>query len=205
MNRNINNHTDRIKFMKWLEEMDDSHPLYKRIEFVTMQVCEKNSSEMNYKNICRKFISFDLRDDDLMLEVGKMVKPFGFLQHYQEKFVNSRFSFFRIWCEKGFADRGREFLRRLYKDNPEKFSDLEFSHEKNSMFLVRCKYSLSQMTSQKQIFLKDESEQKMLGDMANFRKKAEDSERMMNTERAFVNEFSGENREGKNLLSDKSE
>ena len=117
----------------WLaDEMTESHPLFHKVQYVTVQSCERNQAEIRYKNINRKFIPFDLRDYHLMVLVGLSIKPFGFLQHLQNYFADSRFGLLKVWAEGAIARRGENNLRHLYLTHPEKFFEIEFENAKST-------------------------------------------------------------------------
>src|SRR3989339_1287518 len=118
--------------MLWLsEELDELHPLFNNIQYITQQSCERQDTEMNYKDINRKYISFDFRDNELMLSVGKTVKPFGFFENLHDYLIHSNIRFFRVWAEKAIAKRGELHLRKLYLKCPEKFFNVEFQNNRN--------------------------------------------------------------------------
>lgn len=141
------------------EKIFESEELSKKIEFVTLQSSERRDEEIRYKNVNRKLIIFDLSDIQMMLELGKMLRPYGMQENFENKMLTSKVNAFRIWAEKKLAKRAENFLRMLYLKHPEKFSKVEYENsKKKSMKLLKCNYILSEMTSQKSISLKDERE-----------------------------------------------
>ena len=141
------------------EKIFESEELSKKIEFVTLQSSERRDEEIRYKNVNRKLIIFDLSDIQMMLALGKMLRPYGMQENFENKMLTSKVNAFRIWAEKKIAKRAENFLRLLYLKHPEKFSKVEYENsKKKSMRLLKCNYILSEMTSQKSISLKDERE-----------------------------------------------
>lgn len=139
------------------EKIFSSKELSKRIEFQTVQSSERRDEEIRYKNINRKMIVFDLSDIQMMLELGKMLQPYGLNENFENKMLESNVAAFRIWAEKKIAKRGENFLRVLYLKHPEKFGKVEYEHsKKKKMRLLKANYILSELTSHKSISLKDE-------------------------------------------------
>lgn len=139
------------------EKIFSSKALSKKIEFVTVQSSERRDEEIRYKNINRKMIVFDLSDIGTMLELGKLLRPYGLTENFENKMLESKVATFRIWAEKKLARRAENFLRVLYLKHPEKFGKIEYEHsKKKKMRLAKASYILSELTSQKSISLKDE-------------------------------------------------
>lgn len=125
-----------------------------KTEFMMIQSCERRKDAMLYKNINRKFLSFNLENHEQMVQVGVTLKPFGFFQHIQHKAIRSRIELLRIWAETRIAKRGAKYIRNLYRECPEKFFDLHFNMEGSPITeMCQCKYILSDNTSQKTISL----------------------------------------------------
>ncbi|NRA89977.1 MAG: hypothetical protein HRU43_02455 [Simkaniaceae bacterium] len=141
------------------EKIFASEELSKRIEFQTVQSSERRDEEVRYVNVNRKMIVFDLSDVQLMLELGKMLQPYGLNENFENKMLKSNIAAFRIWAEKKIAKRAEDFLRVLYLKHPEKFGKVEYENSKRKkMRLSKANYILSELTSQKSISLKDERE-----------------------------------------------
>jgi len=139
------------------EKIFESDKLSKKVEFVTVQSSERRDEEIRYKNVNRKMIVFDLSDIGMMLELGKLLKPYGLNENFENKMLDSKVAAFRIWAEKKIAKRAENYLRVLYLKHPEKFGKIEYEHSKKKrMRLAKANYILSEMTSQKSISLKDE-------------------------------------------------
>ncbi len=138
------------------EKIFESEELSKKIEFVTLQSSERKDEEIRYKNVNRKQIIFDLSDIQMMLELGRVLQPYGLNENFENKMLNSKVQAFRIWAEKKLAKRAENFLRLLYLKHPEKFTKVEYEHtKKKRMKIAKCSYVLSELTSQKSISLKD--------------------------------------------------
>jgi hypothetical protein len=186
----------------WLEtDLDENNPLIRKIEYMTMQSCERRESEIHYRNITRKYITFDLRDGVLMSQVGRTLKPFGVKQFLQNKFADSGFFLFRIWAEKGLARRGENHLKGLYKKHPDKFFDVEFDRASSSsaMNLLKCSYIIDEMASQKRVCLKEQAGQIAQDDYV---KKVKEYEQSVHSQHQLVNQFNKEeNAETEALLS----
>ncbi|QVL56999.1 MAG: hypothetical protein KFB93_06350 [Simkaniaceae bacterium] len=139
------------------EKIFASDALAKKVEFVTVQSSERRDEEIRYKNVNRKMIVFDLSDVGMMLELGKLLKPYGLNENFENKMLESKVSAFRIWAEKRIAKRAEAYLRVLYLKHPEKFGTIEYENSKNKrMRLAKANYILSEMMSQKSISLKDD-------------------------------------------------
>lgn len=139
------------------EKIFASDELSKKVEFITVQSSERRDEEIRYKNVNRKMIVFDLSDTGMMLELGKLLKPYGLNENFENKMLSSKVAAFRIWAEKKIAKRAENYLRVLYLKHPEKFGKIEYEHSKKKrMRLAKANYILSEMTSQKSISLKDE-------------------------------------------------
>jgi len=177
----------------WLEEeINDNHPLAKKIEFMTLQSCERSEIAIHYKHINRKFIAFDLRDRTLMKLVGKTLKPFGFWQHLHDFFVDSKFRMLRIWSDIALAKRGEDHLRSLYLKHPEKFFNIEFADAHSlKMSLTKGSFVISEMRSEKKVSL-HENQNSFATDMEEYRKRIRHEEERMEQEENLVNEFSPE-------------
>lgn len=124
-----------------------------KTEFMMIQSCERRRDEMLYKRTNRKFLNFNIDNKQQMAQVGKSLKPFGFLQTMQHKAFASRIELLRIWAETRLAKRGEQYLRKLYRESPEKFFDVRFTMGNARMRLSECKYILSDNSSQKTISL----------------------------------------------------
>ncbi|MBX9923162.1 MAG: hypothetical protein K2Y01_03535 [Rhabdochlamydiaceae bacterium] len=146
--------------MLWLsEELKESHPLFNSVQYVTQQSCERQETEMNYKDINRKFISFDLRDKAMMLLVGMTVKPFGFFENMHDYLIDSSIRFFRVWAEKAIAKRGEIHLRKLYMKHPEKFFNVEFENKKStSTKLAKGCYIINEICNVKRVSLHEKEQ-----------------------------------------------
>ncbi len=148
----------------WLEsDIPENHPLLRKIEYMTMQSCERKEAEIYYKNINRKYITFDLRDGKLMALVGETLEPFGLKQSLEHQWLHSKWAFFRIWAEKELAKRGKQHIRDLYRNHPEKFFDVEFDglSKGSSMHLLKCNYIIDETASQKRVCLKEYSQEQI--------------------------------------------
>lgn len=143
--------------MDFERKLFDSKPLTKRIEFVTIQASEQTEAAVRYKNTNRKQIQFDLGDAAIMLALGQILRPYGVMELLENKMASSKVEFFRFWGEKQLAKRGKAFLMSLYMKSPEKFSKVELKGNKR-MQLARGTFTISELTSQKTISLKDEKE-----------------------------------------------
>ena len=95
----------------------------------------------------------------MMLELGRMLRPYGMNENFENKMLDSKVAPFRIWAEKKIARRAESFLRVLYLKYPEKFAKIEYENtKKKKMRLARVNYILSELISQKSISLKDNRE-----------------------------------------------
>lgn len=169
---------------------DDRNEAFKS-EFMMVQSCERRRDEMHYKNINRKFLSFNLENNQQMAQVGRALKPFGFFQNLQQKAVQSRVEWLRIWAETRLAKRGSKYLRRLFRESPEKFFDVSFNMEGSPiMELSQCKYILSDNTSQKTISLS--SEESVSGEMLHIRKQLLAREGAFAEEQKLAKDFTPE-------------
>lgn len=146
--------------MLWLaEELEESHPLFNKVQYITQQSCERQEMEMNYKDINRKYIAFDLRDKELMLAVGKTINPFGFFENLHNYLIDSSISFFRVWAEKAIAKRGEAHLRKLYLKHPEKFFNVEFQNNRNvNAKLAKCSYIINEICNVKRVSLHEKEQ-----------------------------------------------
>lgn len=183
----------------WLEEnIDENSPLMKRVEYVTLQSCEKRDTEVHYKNVSRKYLVLDLRDGKLMAEVGRTVDPFGFEEHLQDRFADS-FFLAKVWAEKGLAKRGRRHIKSLYRKYPEKFFDVTFER---TLDLVKCSYIIDEMTSQKRISVKEEWENKgLLAPMDEYLNKIKNYEEIIKQQQHLISQATSEPRdESSNVL-----
>jgi hypothetical protein len=179
-----------IKSIKRLCMFNDRNEAFKS-EFMMVQSCERRRDEMYYKNVNRKYLNFNLENNLQMAQVGKALKPFGFVQNLQHKAVHSRLEWFRIWAEARLARRGAKYLRRLYRENPEKFFDINFKREGSPVTeLSQCKYILSDNTSQKTISLV--SDEGVSGDMLQIRKELLSKEKTLEDEQKLAKEFTPE-------------
>jgi len=139
------------------EKIFASEELSRRIEFQTVQSSERRDEEIRYKNVNRKMLVFDLNDTQMMIDLGKMLKPYGFNENFENKMLESKVAAFRIWSEKKIAKRAANFIRILYLKHPEKFGKIEYEHSrKKKMRLAKANYILSELTSHKTISLKDD-------------------------------------------------
>lgn len=173
-----------------------------KTEFMMIQSCERRKDAMIYKNINRKFLSFNLENHQQMVQVGVTLKPFGFFQNLQQKAIGSRIEFLRIWAETRLAKRGAAYLRRLYRENPDKFFDIQFNMEGTPiMLLSQCKYILSDNTSQKTISLLNE--ESFPDEMQQIRKQLLAKEATLAQEQKLAEEFTPEVDEEGNLLGHK--
>lgn len=158
-----------------------------KTEFMMIQSCERRRDEMLYKKTNRKFLNFNIENKQQMAQVGRSLKPFGFLQTMQHKAIGSRIELFRIWAETRLAKRGAQYLRSLYRETPDKFFDVLFTMGGSRMQLSQCKYILSDSSSQKTIslvnddFFNDEMEQ--------IRKRLMDKEDTFAEEQKLAEEF----------------
>lgn len=159
-----------------------------KTEFMMIQSCERRKDAMIYKNVNRKFLSFNLENHEQMVQVGVSIKPFGFIQHFQHKAIRSRIELLRIWAETQIAKRGARYVRNLYRDNPEKFFDLQFNMEGSPVAeICQCKYVLSDNTSQKIISLADE--QALPNEMQQVRQALLAKEEILAEEQKLAEEF----------------
>ncbi len=146
--------------MLWLaEELEESHPLFNSVQYITQQSCERQENEMNYKDINRKYIAFDLRDKSLMLLVGRTIKPFGFFENLHDYLIDSKIQFFRVWAEKAIAKRGESHLRKLYLKHPEKFFHVEFENSRKMHGkVVKCSYIINEICNVKRVSLREKEQ-----------------------------------------------
>jgi len=152
-----------------------SEILSKKISFITEQSSERRDEEIRYKNINRKFITFDLSDTQTMLVLGKILHPYGLNENLGSKLLKSKILIVRIWAEKKMIKYARTFLRLLYLKHPEKFSEIEYETiKKKSMKLVKANYILSELTSQKSISLKD-TQHNQFGDFKEHQRMFQDN------------------------------
>ncbi|MBS0603522.1 MAG: hypothetical protein JSS60_00630 [Verrucomicrobia bacterium] len=184
----------------WLsEEMTESHPLFNKVQYITTQSCERSEAEINYVNINRKYIAFDLRDKALMVLVGLTLKPFGFLQNLEDYFFDSKFRIFRVWAETSIAKRGESHLRNLYLKHPQKFFEVEFENAKSvKMKMIKCNYSISEMCSSKRVALNDSEQSPDM--MSDFRKKIQKQEQKLFLSEQLIEEFSPRKESNTKLL-----
>lgn len=171
-----------------------------KTEFMMIQSCERRKDAMLYKNVNRKFLSFNLENHEQMIQVGVAIKPFGFMQHLQHKAIRSRIELLRIWAETQVAKKGAKYVRNLYRENPEKFFDLQFNKEGSPVAEIsQCKYILSDNTSQKTISLSDE--RTLPDEIAQIRKALLAKEALLAEEQKLAEEFSpAEDVESENLI-----
>lgn len=171
-----------------------------KTEFMMIQSCERRKDAMLYKNINRKFLSFNLENHEQMLEVGITMKPFGFMQHFQYKAMRSRIELLRIWAETKIARKGARYVRNLYRENPEKFFDIQFNMEGSPVSeICQCKYILSDNTSQKTVSLLKENS--MSDEMQQIRQNLLAKEETLAEEEKLIQEFTpAEDEEEKNLI-----
>ncbi|MGE0670347.1 MAG: hypothetical protein AB7H48_06550 [Parachlamydiales bacterium] len=188
----------------WLdEEFSENHPLAKKLQYMTLQSCERSDAAIEYKNTNRKFIAFDLRDRVLMALVGQTLKPFGFWQNLHDYFIESKFHFLRVWSETQLANRGEMHLRNLYLQHPAKFFEVEFEDAKNvKMRIVKCNYIISEMCSNKRIALNDN--QQVNGLLDEFRQKIHEEEQRLQIGNHLFEAFSPESNAPKKTLIDHS-
>lgn len=171
-----------------------------KTEFMMIQSCERRKDAMLYRNVNRKFLSFNLENHEQMVQVGVTMKPFGFLQHIQHKAIRSRIELLRIWAETRIAKRGARYIRNLYRENPEKFFDLQFNMEGSPVAeMCHCKYILSDNTSQKTISLANENS--LPDEMQQIRQALLAKEETLAEEQKLAEEFTpAEDFEEKNLI-----
>lgn len=142
------------------EKIFESEELSKKIEFVTLQSSERRDEEIRYKNVNRKLIVFDLSDLEMMLALGRILRPYGLNENFENKMLGSKVQAFRVWAEKKLAKRAENYIRILYLKHPEKFTKVEYEHSKKKrMRIAKCSYVLSELTSQKSISLKDKRDE----------------------------------------------
>ncbi len=166
---------------------DDRNQAFKT-EFMMIQSCERRKDAMLYKNINRKFLSFNLENHEQMMQVGITLKPFGFFQHLQYKAIRSRIELLRIWAETKVAQRGARYIRNLYRESPDKFFDLHFNREGSPVSEVcQCKYILSDNTSQKTISLLNENA--LPNEMQQVRQALLAKEKTLAEEEKLIQEF----------------
>lgn len=183
------------------EKIFASDKLAKKVEFVTLQSSERRDEEIRYKNVNRKMIIFDLSDIETMLELGRMIAPYGLSENFENKMLNSNVAAFRIWAEKKLAKRAENFLRALYLKHPEKFGQVEYEHSKKKrMRLAKASYILSELTSQKSISLKDERDDH-LNQLQEFKNKfAGETQRLALQENVIKDLTHDDREEGQTLL-----
>ena len=183
------------------EKIFASEELSKRIEFQTVQSSERRDEEIRYKNINRKMIVFDLSDIQMMLELGKMLKPYGLQENFENQMLESKVGAFRIWAEKRIAKRAENFLRILYLKHPEKFGKIEYEHSKKKrMRLAKANYILSELTSQKSISLKDERDDHV-AQLENFKDKFTGEAHRLALQENVIKDLTHDDREsGQTLL-----
>lgn len=132
---------------------DNKNQAFKE-EFMMIQSCERRKDAMLYRNVNRKFLSFNLENHEQMVQVGLSLKPFGFFQHLQYKAIRSRIMILRVWAETRIAKKGVKYIRNLYRENPSDFFDLQFNMEGSPvMELNQCKYIINDNTTQKTVSL----------------------------------------------------
>lgn len=189
----------------WLdEELSETHPLVRKVEYMTLQSCERSEVAIHYKNISRKFIVFDLRDKPLMVQVARSLKAFGMWQTLQNYFLNSRFSLVSAWAEAALAKRGEAHIRNLYLKHPAKFFDLEYEDAKSvKMRLVKCSYTISEMTSSKRVPLNDNPQS--AGLMDKFREKILQEEERLFIGKQLFDEFAPETKSHSALIEAQEE
>ena len=146
-------------------------------------------------------IIFDLSDIETMLELGRMIAPYGLSENFENKMLNSNVAAFRIWAEKKLAKRAENFLRSLYLKHPEKFGQVEYEHSrKKRMRLAKASYILSELTSQKSISLKDERDDH-LSQLQEFKNKfAGETQRLALQENVIKDLTHDDREEGQTLL-----
>lgn len=189
----------------WLtEEMTETHPLFPKVQYVTVQSCERNQAEIHYRNVNRKFIPFDLRDCRLMVLVGLTLKPFGFFQHLQNYLADSRFRFFKVWAETAIAKRGEASLRHLYLTHPEKFFEVEFENAKSTrMKLIKCNFIISEVVEVKCLAMKDREQSPE--QMQAFRETIQRQEKQFFLNDQLASEFNPKKENSQKLLGNKLE
>jgi len=129
-----------------------------KTEFMMVQSCERRQNEMIYKNVSRKYINFDLKDNIQMANLARTLKPFGFLENLHHKCIGSNNPFFRIWAETALAKKGVAHLRKLYQEQSDKFFDIHFEgSDSTTGHLRKCKLVVSETVSQKVVSLKKDN------------------------------------------------
>lgn len=167
-----------------------------KTEFMMVQSCERRRSEMVYKKTNRKFLNFNVDNKRQMAQVGKSLKPFGFLESMQHKAIESRIELFRIWAETRLARRGAAYLKSLYRETPEKFFDVLFKGPRSRMQLSQCKYILNDNSTQKTVSLVQEG----ANEMDHVRKELLAKEQAFAEEQKLAEEFTPKEMADLNLL-----
>jgi len=170
-----------------------------KAEFMMVRSCERRKNEMIYKDINRNFIPFDLADSEQMAQVGRSLKPFGFLGHLKHKCHDSGNSLLKIWSETSLAREGAAHIRRLYKEQPEKFFDVNFAKGGNSIELSSCKLIVSEIVSQKVVSLQNEDFH--AEEMKNIRNQLTLKENGFAEEQRLAEEFSPEPSDDQTLIT----
>lgn len=187
------------------EKIFASDTLSKKIEFVTVQSSERREEEIRYKNANRKIIVFDLSDIGMMLELGKLLRPYGLSENFENKMLESRLGFFRIWAEKKIAKRAENFLRVLYLKHPEKFGKIEYEHSNNKrMRLTKANYILSELTSLKNISLKDERDDHVT-QLKDFKNRFAGEEKRLAMQENVIKDLTHDDREEEQTLLENKE
>lgn len=183
------------------EKIFESDALSKKIEFVTVQSSERRDEEIRYKNVNRKMIIFDLSDVGMMLELGKLLRPYGLSENFENKMLESKVGAFRIWAEKKLAKRAENFLRVLYLKHPEKFGKIEYEHSKKKrMRLAKANYILSELTSQKSISLKDDRDNHV-AELQDFKNRFAGETKRLAMQESVIKDLTHDDREeGQTLL-----
>jgi len=182
------------------EKIFASEELSKRIEFQTVQSSERRDEEVRYVNVNRKMIVFDLSDVQLMLELGKMLQPYGFNENFENKMLKSNVAAFRIWAEKKIAKRAEDFLRVLYLKHPEKFGKVEYENTKRKkMRLSKANYILSELTSKKSISLKDEREDEV-AKLSDFKDRFTDEAQRLSLQENVIKDLTHDDRKEEQTL-----
>ncbi|MCB1107280.1 MAG: hypothetical protein KDK76_04205, partial [Chlamydiia bacterium] len=143
---------------------------------------------------------FDLSDTHLMLELGKMLKPYGLNENFENKMLSSKVAAFRIWAEKKIAKRAEDFLRILYLKHPEKFGKIEYEHSKRKrMRIAKVNYILSELTSHKSISLKDERDDHV-AQLKNFKDKFTGETQRLALQENVIKDLTQDDRESNQTL-----
>lgn len=187
------------------EKIFESEELSKKIEFVTLQSSERKDEEIRYKNVNRKLIVFDLSDIQMMLELGRTLRPYGLTENFENKMIKSNVHAFRIWAEKKIAKRAEDFIRLLYIKHPEKFAKVDYENSKHKrMKMAKCSYILSEMVSQKSISLKDKRDE--LAELQKFKEQfSGEQQRLMLQENVMKDLTHDDREEEQTLLAHKTE